>query len=68
MEPEKFQVHRIVVEGELAIALGHFQYKVNATGKSFASDFALELRVTDGLIDRYRMHEDSHAISLAFLT
>ncbi|HET6353420.1 nuclear transport factor 2 family protein [Streptomyces sp.] len=68
MEPEKFQVHRIVVEGELAIALGHFQYKVKATGKSFASDFALELRVTDGLIDRYRMHEDSHAISLAFLT
>lgn len=68
MTPEKFQVHRILVEEDLAIALGHFQYRVNTTGKSFASDFALELRVTDGLIDRYRMHEDSYAISLAFLT
>lgn len=67
MTPEKFDVHRIVVEGEFAVALGHFQYQVNATATSFASDFALELQVTDGLITRYRMHEDSYAISLAFL-
>ncbi|HEY5834838.1 nuclear transport factor 2 family protein [Streptomyces sp.] len=67
MTPEKFDVHRIVVDGDCAVVLGHFQYQVNATATSFASDFALELQVTDGLITRYRMHEDSYAISLAFL-
>ncbi len=40
---------------------------MNATGKAFASEFAVELHVSDGLITRYRMHEDSYAISLAFL-
>ncbi|MER5537736.1 nuclear transport factor 2 family protein [Streptomyces mirabilis] len=67
LTPEKFDIHRIVVDGEFAITLGHFQYRVDATGASFASDFALELQVTNGLITRYHMHEDSYAISLAFL-
>ncbi|WP_035803569.1 nuclear transport factor 2 family protein [Kitasatospora mediocidica] len=66
MTPQSFEVHRVVVEDDAAIALGHFKYVVDATGKAFASDFALELRVTDGLIDRYRMHEDSYTIALAF--
>jgi ketosteroid isomerase-like protein len=66
MTPQKFEVHRIVVEDDFAVVLGHFQYQVNATATSFASDFALELRVSDGLITRYHMHEDSYAISLAF--
>ncbi|MEC3977528.1 nuclear transport factor 2 family protein [Amycolatopsis sp. H20-H5] len=67
MTAENFAVSRILADGELAIVLGSFKYKVNATGKSFESDFALEVRVTDGLIDRYHMHEDSYAIHLAFL-
>ncbi len=67
MTPESFAVHKIVVEDDVAIVLGHFKYQVNATAKSFESDFALEIRVTDGLIDRYHMHEDSYAIALAFV-
>ncbi|WP_405577970.1 nuclear transport factor 2 family protein [Streptomyces sp. NBC_01190] len=66
MTTEKFEIHRILVDGEFAVALGHFQYRIDATGRSFASDFALELRVVDGLITRYHMHEDSYAIALAF--
>jgi ketosteroid isomerase-like protein len=68
MTPEEFGVDRLVVEGDSAVALGHFKYRVNATGKAFESDFALELLVADGLIQRYHMHEDSYAISLAFLS
>lgn len=67
MTPERFEVRQIIADGRVAIVLGNFKYQVDATGKSFESEFALELRVTDGLIDRYHMHEDSHAISLAFL-
>jgi ketosteroid isomerase-like protein len=67
MSAEEFGVDRILVDGADAVALGHFKYRVNSTGKSFESDFALEIRVTGGLISRYHMHEDSYAISLAFL-
>jgi ketosteroid isomerase-like protein len=67
MTPEEFAVDRILVDGEDAVAVGHFKYRVDSTGKSFESDFALEIRVVAGLMTRYHMHEDSYAISLAFL-
>ncbi|MFE0105809.1 nuclear transport factor 2 family protein [Streptomyces sp. NPDC059009] len=66
MTAEKFDINRTLVDDGVAVVLGRFRYRVNATGKSFDSEFALELHVTDGLIDRYHMHEDSFAISLAF--
>ncbi|MEU9856917.1 nuclear transport factor 2 family protein [Streptomyces sp. NPDC047974] len=66
MTPESFETAHTLVDGELAVVLGSFRYRVDATGKSFSSEFALELRVTDGRITRYHMHEDSYAISLAF--
>ncbi|MFB6823838.1 nuclear transport factor 2 family protein [Streptomyces virginiae] len=67
LTPQEFAVERILAEDGIAVALGRFRYLVNATGRSFASEFAVELHVRDGLITRYRMHEDSYAISLAFL-
>ncbi|WKD30523.1 nuclear transport factor 2 family protein [Streptomyces xanthophaeus] len=67
LTPEEFAVERILAEDGTAVALGRFRYRVNATGKAFTSEFAVELHVSDGLITRYRMHEDSYAISLAFL-
>lgn len=67
MTAEAFEVTRTITVDRFAVVLGRLQFRVNATGKSFSSEFALELRVTDGLIDRYHMHEDSYAISLAFL-
>ncbi|MFD9476921.1 MULTISPECIES: nuclear transport factor 2 family protein [Streptomyces] len=67
LTPEEFAVERILAEDGTAVALGRFRYRVNATGKAFTSQFAVELHVSDGLITRYHMHEDSYAISLAFL-
>lgn len=67
LTPQEFSIERVLADGDAAVALGSFRYLVNATGKAFASEFAVELRVADGLITRYHMHEDSHAISLAFL-
>jgi ketosteroid isomerase-like protein len=68
MTPDTFEVRQILAEGDTAVVLGYFKYLVNATGKYFESNFALELRVTDGLITRYRMHEDSYSIYLAFIS
>lgn len=64
--PERFDVEKIVIDGDEAIVLGEMRYLVNETGKSFESTFALRLTVTDGRVTRYHMHEDSYAIHLAF--
>ncbi|WP_424217509.1 nuclear transport factor 2 family protein (plasmid) [Streptomyces sp. BI20] len=63
---EEFVLAKVVADGADAVALGRFRYRVDATGLAFSSPFAVELRVADGRIVRYHMHEDSHAIALAF--
>ena len=64
--PERFEVEKIVVDGDEAVVLGEFAYLVNETGRIFESTFALRLTVSDGRVTRYHMHEDSYAIHLAF--
>jgi hypothetical protein len=54
-----------VVEGEKAVALGEFASRVKKTGNVIESEFAFEFTVQDGLIVRYRLFEDSFAVSRA---
>jgi ketosteroid isomerase-like protein len=54
-----------VVEGEKAVALGEFASQVKKTGNVIESEFAFEFTVQDGLIVRYRLFEDSFAVSRA---
>ncbi|MEV0646888.1 nuclear transport factor 2 family protein [Phytomonospora sp. NPDC050363] len=64
--PERFEVEKVLVDGDEAVVLGEFAHLVNETGKTFASTFALRLTVIGGRITRYHMHEDSYAVHLAF--
>ncbi|WP_405791542.1 nuclear transport factor 2 family protein [Streptomyces sp. NBC_01506] len=64
--PESFTVHTRVVDGHDAVLTAHGVFGVLATGKKFTNRYALHLRVEDGLITRYHMYEDSHAIARAF--
>lgn len=49
-----------------AVALGHNEFPVLATGKSFSNDFALHFTVQDGQITGYQMYEDTYAVDQAF--
>ncbi len=66
VEPQEFAVERILADGGVGVALGHFTHKVVATGRTFSSRFALHVTVDGGLITRYHMFEDSYAIAEAF--
>ncbi|MGP4113740.1 nuclear transport factor 2 family protein [Streptomyces sp. 4N509B] len=66
VEPQEFVVERVLADGDTGVALGRFRHRVRSTGKEFASRFALHLTVEGGLIRRYHMFEDSHAIAEAF--
>ncbi|MDV6276542.1 nuclear transport factor 2 family protein [Rhodococcus erythropolis] len=64
---EVYAITATVIDGENAVMLGHNKFEVLATGKSFTNDFALHMTVEGGKITTYRMHEDSYAISAAFV-
>ncbi|WLS77288.1 hypothetical protein Q3V30_12385 [Erwinia pyri] len=48
------------------MAVGKLASRVNKTGKLIETEFVLEIRVEEGLITRFRMFEDSYAVSEAF--
>jgi ketosteroid isomerase-like protein len=64
LTPEEFTVSAIVDGGADAVAVGRFTQRVNATGATFTSDFAIHITAgDDGKITRYRIHEDSYAVA-----
>lgn len=65
VEPIRFKIRLIVVEGEKAVALGELASRVKKTGKVIESEFAFEFTVQDGPIVRYRLFEDSFAVTQA---
>ncbi|WNG30925.1 nuclear transport factor 2 family protein [Cystobacter fuscus] len=65
IEPLRFEVRSLVVEGEEAVVLGALESRVRITGKVIDSEFAQHLRGRDGLIVRYRLFEDSFAVARA---
>lgn len=63
VRPKKLQLEEPLVSGERAVVLGSFESRFTASGKVMASEAAIVLTVRDGLIVRYRILEDSHAVS-----
>ncbi|MGY5124934.1 nuclear transport factor 2 family protein [Streptomyces nigrescens] len=66
LQPVDFTVSSILVDGKEAVALGHMEQIVKATGKPFVSPFAFHFTVEAGKITRYVTFEDSLALARAF--
>lgn len=65
LEPRRFEVQRIVADGETAVLIGELASWVKDTGSLIETPFAFDLVVRDGRIVRYRLFEDSHAVARA---
>ncbi|ATB36167.1 hypothetical protein CYFUS_001581 [Cystobacter fuscus] len=65
VEPLRFEVRSLVVDGDEAVALGALESRVKRTGKIIESEFALHMTIRNGLIVRYRLFEDSFAVARA---
>lgn len=63
MKPELNKVEYVVSEGEHAVIMGQFEHRCRATGKIFASPYALRLTVVDGLVHSYEIYEDTQALA-----
>ncbi len=65
LDSKRFEVTKILADGEDAVVLGHLVSTVRSTGRDIVTEFAIQLGVQDGLINRYRMYEDSWAVANA---
>lgn len=64
---EYFEIKDILVKDNRVVAIGELASRVKKTGKLIETEFVFDIRVEDGLITRFRMFEDSHAVSEACL-
>ncbi|MFF5993053.1 nuclear transport factor 2 family protein [Prauserella flavalba] len=65
LERDIFEVERVFVDGEHAVATGHLRSVVRTTGRVIETPFTIQLTVVGGRITRYLILEDSHAVAEA---
>lgn len=65
VEPLRAEVQQIFVDGDTAVAVGEFASRMVKTGKVVESLFFAHVVFREGLVVRYRLLEDSHAVVAA---
>jgi ketosteroid isomerase-like protein len=63
--PISFEVHKIIANMEDAVALGTLETRVKSTQEIIKTDFAFYFVVKDKLITKFRLLEDSFAVTQA---
>jgi uncharacterized protein len=64
-EDRSASVSRCLVDGEDVVVMGHVSQRLKSNGKAFTIPFALHLTVSEGLITRYHVYEDSLTVAEA---
>jgi len=65
--PIRVNVRRVVVDGENGVALLELETRVTNTGKIIRTEAVFDFTVRAGLIVRFRLLEDSYAVSQAVI-
>jgi ketosteroid isomerase-like protein len=65
LAPVRFAVESVLADDGNAVIVGELASRVRATGKLIETAFAIALQIRDGEITRFRMLEDSFAVSRA---
>ncbi len=65
VDPVRFELEHLLVDGEVAISAGDFASRMHRTGRIYESMFFTHFTVRDGAIVRYRLLEDSHGLVVA---
>ncbi|MDZ7279993.1 nuclear transport factor 2 family protein [Pantoea eucrina] len=65
--PEHFEIKEILVKATRLVAIGSLASRVKKTQKLIETEFVLDMLIEEGLITRFRMFEDSYAVSEACL-
>lgn len=66
-EPLSAEIERFLFEENYAVIIGNFETKMLQTGKIVRSFFCIQMTLENGLISKYRLFEDSFAVSQALI-
>ena len=64
--PIRVSIRTLIVEGENAVGLLDLETRITSTGKTIRTEAAFAFTVRDDLIVRFRLFEDSYAVSQAY--
>lgn len=65
LTPERFEIKDILVKYKRVVTIGELASRVKKTDKLIETEFVLDMGIENGLITRFRMFEDSYAVSEA---
>jgi hypothetical protein len=57
----RFEPREFIAQGDTVVALGHYAWRVKATGNDFSSDWAHVFALRDGKIVRFQEYMDTAA-------
>lgn len=66
LTPINFNINQTLINGNEAVVLGDFRYRVNKTGHLISSDLAIHFTLRNNKIARYHIFEDSLLLSQSF--
>ncbi len=66
VEVRTFEPREFLVQGDRVVVLGGWTGRVKATGRGYASEWAMAWTVKNGRVTAFRSYEDTHAVAMAF--
>ena len=64
--PQQFEPREFVAQGDKVVALGHYSWKMNRTGKTYEGDWAHVFTFRDGQVVRFQEFADTAAEAEAY--
>jgi ketosteroid isomerase-like protein len=61
-----FEPREFLAQGDRVVVLGGWTGRVKATGRGYASEWAMAWTVKNGRVTAFRSYEDTHAVAMAF--
>ncbi len=62
----EMELDTVVAQGDTVVVLGHYVWRVRATGRNFTSDFAHAFHMADGKVSRFQEFLDTAAAVAAY--
>ena len=66
VEVRTFEPREYLAQGDRVVAFGRWTGRVKATGREYASDWAMAWTIKDGRVTAFRSYEDTQAMAAAF--
>jgi ketosteroid isomerase-like protein len=66
VEFSAFEPQEFIAQEDRVIALGHYEGRVRATGKTFSAEWAMTWRLRDGKAVAFREYTDTQSLGAAF--